>query len=282
MKKVYILPNLCTALNVFAGTFAIIFAIDGLYLHAAIAILAACFFDFFDGVLARLQRAGTLFGKEFDSLADVVSFGVAPAVLMYQFQLAAIGPLKLKLGLGVVFLYVVTCALRLARYNVQASGEERRSFSGLPSPGAGGVVASYVLVAQVHEWALPLWAATGALLGVSILMVSRIPYPSTVELRLSRKKPFVVLVGFAVLIVGLVAFVEVAFCSLFVCYALFGPVRHLYYRVVKRVAVEPPFGVPEEPRAGRRSGGKRRGRRLARLKRRKARRQGRAGDVGAA
>ncbi len=281
MKKVYMLPNLCTALNVFAGTFAIIFAIDGLFLHAAIAILAACFFDFFDGILARLQRAGTRFGKEFDSLADVVSFGVAPAVLMYldRFQLAAIGPLKLKFGLGVVFLYVVACALRLARYNVQASGEERRSFSGLPSPGAGGLVATYVLMAQVHSWArLPLPAVTAGMLGISILMVSRIRYPSSVELQLFRKKPFVVLVAFAVVVVGLVAFIEVAFCSLFACYTLLGPARHLYYRAVKGVALEPPFSVSAELRTGRR-GTVRRPRRSGRFKRRKPK-QGRAGEAG--
>jgi len=280
MKKVYVLPNLCTALNVFAGTFAIVFAIDGFYMHAAIAILAAGFFDFFDGVIARLQHAGTRFGKEFDSLADVVSFGVAPAVLMYRFQLAAIGPFKL--GLAVVFLYVVTCALRLARYNVQASDEERLWFSGLPSPGAGGVVAAYVLLAQAHAWArLPVWAATAAMLGVSVLMVSKIRYPSTVELRLFRKKPFVVLVAFAVVIVGLVAFVEVAFCSLFAAYALFGPARHLYYRYVKGLAVEPPFSVPIEFKAARRR--RRAARRTRRLKRLKHPQphEARAEDTGA-
>ena len=267
MKKVYILPNLCTALNVFAGTFAIVSAIDGRYLHAAIAILAACFFDFFDGVLARLQRAGTQFGKEFDSLADVVSFGVAPAVLVYLYP-----------PQFVVFLFVVACALRLARYNVQASDEERRSFSGLPSPATGGLVATYVLMAQVHGWErLPMPAVTAGMLGVSILMVSRIRYPSSAQLQLFRKKPFVVLVAFAVVVVGLVAFIDVAFCALFTCYALFGPARHLYYRYVQHVAVVPPFGAPAELRGGRSRA--RRPRRARRFKRRKPR-QARAGDAG--
>jgi len=273
MKKVYFLPNFCTALNVFAGTFAIVFAIDGYYLHAAVAILAAGFFDFFDGVIARLQRAGTRFGKEFDSLADVISFGIAPAVLMYRFQLAAIGPPTL--GLGVVFLYVVTCALRLARYNVQASDEERLWFSGLPSPGAGGFVAAYVLLAQVHAWAqLPGWAAMAGMLGVSVLMVSKIRYPSTAELRLFRKKPFVVLVALAVVIVGLIAFIEIAFCSLFAAYALFGPGRSLYYRYVKGLAIEPLPGAPPELDGRRRSRAARRTRRPGRFKRRRARQAG--------
>jgi CDP-diacylglycerol--serine O-phosphatidyltransferase len=272
MKKIYVLPSLCTALNVFAGTASVIFAIDRLYLHAAIAILAAAFFDFCDGAFARLQRAGTLFGKEFDSLADQISFGVAPAVLMYEFQLSAIEPLKFKLGLGVVFLYVVACALRLARYNVQSSGEERHWFSGLPSPGAGGLIATYVLMAQTHPGgALPLPLATALMLGVSLLMVSKIRYPSSAELRLFRRKPFVVLVGIAVVIVGLAAFVEVAFCALFSAYALFGPARHLYYRYVKGLAVEPPFSMPITFRAGRRGDRGRRSRRFGRLRRRKAR-----------
>jgi CDP-diacylglycerol--serine O-phosphatidyltransferase len=253
-------------------------AIDGRYLHAAIAILAACFFDFFDGVLARLQRAGTQFGKEFDSLADVVSFGVAPAVLVYLYrpQLAEIGPLKLKFALGVVFLYVVACALRLARYNVQASDEERRSFSGLPSPAAGGMVATYVLRAEAHEWVLPMPAVAAGMLGISILMVSRIPYPSSAQLQLFRKKPFVVLVAFAVVVVGLVAFIEVAFCALFASYALFGPARYLYYRYVRHVAVVPPFGAPAELRGGRSRA--RRPRRARGFKRRKPK-QARAGDA---
>jgi CDP-diacylglycerol--serine O-phosphatidyltransferase len=281
MKKVYILPNLCTALNVFAGTFAIVAAVDGRTLHAAIAILAACFFDFADGILARLQRAGTQFGKEFDSLADVVSFGVAPALLVYLYRpgLAEIGPLKLKFALGVMFLYIVACALRLARYNVQASDEERRSFSGLPSPGAGGLVATYVLMAQAHEWArLPMPAVTAAMLGISILMVSRIRYPSSAQLQLFRKKPFVVLVAFTVVVVGLVAFIEVAFCALFASYALFGPARHLYYRYVKHAAVVPPFGAQAELDSSGRSRA-RRWRRGRRFKRRKPR-QARAGDAG--
>jgi len=262
MKKIYILPNLCTALNVFSGTFAIVFAMDGRFMPAGIAILAACFFDFFDGILARLHHAGTKFGKEFDSLADVVSFGVAPAVLLYTFQLGALGPLKLKLGLAAVFLYIVACALRLARYNVQATSEERRWFSGLPSPGAGGAMATYVLMAHAHPWlTLPLPLAMAAMLGISILMVSQVRYPSSVELRLFRKKPFVVLVAFAVLIVGLVAFVEVAFCALFASYALFGPVRALYRLYVKHAAVEMPTSLAQEPAGGRRSGSRRRSRR---------------------
>jgi CDP-diacylglycerol--serine O-phosphatidyltransferase len=273
MKRIHILPNLCTALNVFAGTFSIVFAIDGHFMPAAIAILAACFFDFLDGTFARLQRAGTQFGKEFDSLADVVSFGVAPAVLMYlfQFQAAAFAPLKLKFGLGIVFLYVVACALRLARYNVQASGEERRWFSGLPSPGAGGLVATYVLMAHEHAWAtLPLTAATASMLAVSILMVSRIRYPSSAELQLFRKKPFVVLVGFTVVVVCFAAFFEVAFCALFAGYALFGPARHLYVRYVKGLAIERPFGLLAEFKQGERVG-PRRPRRSRRFRRRKAR-----------
>jgi CDP-diacylglycerol--serine O-phosphatidyltransferase len=281
MKRIYILPNLCTALNVFAGSFAIVFAIDGRFMHAAVAILAACFFDFLDGVFARLQRAGTQFGKEFDSLADVVSFGVAPAVLMYmfQFQAVAFAPLKLKFGLGVVFLYIVACALRLARYNVQASGEERRWFSGLPSPGAGGLVATYVLMAQGHAGAqLPLPAATASMLAVSILMVSRIRYPSSAELQLFRKKPFVVLVGFTVIVVCMVAFFEVAFCALFTAYALFGPARHVYYRYVRRLAIERPFGLPAEFKQGERLG-PRRPRRSRRFRRRKPR-LSRSGDAG--
>ena len=114
------------------------------------------------------------------------------------------------------------------------------------------------------------------MLGISILMVSRIRYPSSAELGLFRKKPFVVLVGFAVVVVGLVAFLEVAFCALFAGYALFGPARHLYCRYVKHVAVERPFGVPDELKAGGRS----RPRRPRRRGRHRAK-QARSGEPGA-
>ncbi|MBN1916385.1 MAG: CDP-diacylglycerol--serine O-phosphatidyltransferase [Verrucomicrobia bacterium] len=272
MKKIYILPNLCTALNVFSGTFSIVFAIEGYYAPAAVAILAACCFDFLDGIIARAQRAGTAFGKEFDSLADVLSFGMAPAVLMYLFHRRAdLGPLSLKFGLGVVFLFVVACALRLARYNVQATSEERRWFSGLPSPGAGGMVATYVLMAHTHPWAmLPLPAATAMMLSISILMVSRVRYPSSTSLHLFRKKPFVVLVGASVVIVALVAFLEVAFCALFAFYTAFGPARYLYYRYIKGLAIEPPFNLLAEARAGDRTG-TRRPRRWKQLRRHRTR-----------
>jgi len=157
---------------------------------AARFILIAMFFDFFDGLVARLKKATTKFGQEYDSLADLVSFGVAPAIMIYLAALRNAG----RLGMGVVFIYVACTALRLARFNIQKVSVQKRYFLGMPTPAAAGCVASVLLFNSAHP--LPFANIFLPLLAIllSFLMVSTFKYPAIGMLNLSKKKPFINLV----------------------------------------------------------------------------------------
>ena len=144
---IYILPNLMTTGNLFSGFFAVIQSIKGNYLYAAYAIVVAAIFDQLDGRLARLTRSTSKFGAEYDSLCDLVSFGMAPGVMLFLWALQPFG----RLGWMACFLFVACGALRLARFNVQANVVEKNYFQGLPIPMAAGIVASSVLAFQDLE-----------------------------------------------------------------------------------------------------------------------------------
>lgn len=145
---IYILPNLMTTCNLFAGFFSIIQAIRGEFLLASYAIVVAAIFDQLDGRLARLTRSTSKFGAEYDSICDVVSFGVAPALLLFQWALEPFG----RVGWVACFLFVACGALRLARFNVQVNVVEGNYFQGLPIPMAAGIVASSVLAFTDLGW----------------------------------------------------------------------------------------------------------------------------------
>lgn len=216
---IYILPNLVTTGNLFCGFFAIISSIKGEFSTAAYAIVAASFFDLLDGRLARLTRSTSKFGAEYDSLCDLCSFGMAPAILLHQWALYPFG----RIGWLACFLYVTCGALRLARFNVQANIIEKSYFQGLPIPMAAGIVASAVLA--FTDMGINPMANIGLLLMtflLSFVMVSTFRYRSFKDLDLKERLPF----RFLVLGVGIFAAValrpEVNLFVLFLTYAVLG------------------------------------------------------------
>lgn len=242
-KGIYIIPNLFTSGNLFCGVFSIIAVFNAEYVMAAIAILAASIFDSLDGKLARLTKTTSRFGVEYDSLADLVSFGVAPGLLIYSWALSGYG----RLGWVAVFLFIVCGALRLARFNVQVSGPESSDFVGLPIPAAASLIATLVMLDSyiLHfgkEIRPVLTLAVTYLL--AFLMVSNIRYRSFKKFNLKDRKPFGVLVSLVLLLLVLVTAPQVMLFSLFAIYVLSGvtekPVVALYNRLSKKTGEAPP------------------------------------------
>lgn len=235
-KGIYILPNLLTSGSLFFGFYAIIASFNGKYLYAAIAILASVLFDGMDGKVARLTRSTSRFGVEFDSLSDLVAFGVAPAILVFSWALRPYG----RLGWLAAFLYVACGALRLARFNVQIDTVESRYFRGLPIPAAASLIAAAVLflhrLGEVGETKHLLLLLLIYLL--AFLMVSNIRYHSFKDLKLLKRKRFGTLVGMILAIVVVMAEPEVMIFILAALYLMLGPSSALlgWYRK-KEVAV---------------------------------------------
>lgn len=216
------IPNLLTTGNLFSGFYAIISVFNADYLIASIAILIAAIFDSLDGKSARLVKATSRFGLEYDSLSDVVSFGVAPGLLIYSWALNGYG----RLGWLAVFLYTVCGALRLARFNVQASNSESRHFTGLPIPAAAAVIASIVLldhhILRIGKEIKPLLILI-ITYSLAALMVSSIKYRSFKYLNLRERKPFNFLVSAVLLLIVLIAEPQIMFFLIATAYALSGP-----------------------------------------------------------
>ncbi|MFN3696830.1 MAG: CDP-diacylglycerol--serine O-phosphatidyltransferase [Pseudobdellovibrio sp.] len=222
---VYILPNLVTIANLFSGFYSIIASFQHEYKVAAIAIVVASIFDQLDGRLARLTRATSKFGAELDSLCDVVSFGVAPGILMYLWSLSDFG----RLGLMASFLFAACGALRLARFNVQVGVVEKNYFQGLPIPMAAGIIASAFLAFEDMGW-----NAKGnyGLLLITILlafvMVSNFRYRSFKDIDLKQRLPFRYLI-LGVIVLFIVAIKpEVMLFVLFFGYAALGAIFGIF------------------------------------------------------
>jgi CDP-diacylglycerol--serine O-phosphatidyltransferase len=186
-RAIYLLPNLLTTGTLFAGFYGIVASIDGHYAPACIAVFVAALLDGLDGRLARLTHTESEFGKQYDSLADMVAFGMAPAIIVYLWGLKALAEYGWawgKLGWLAAFLYTVAAALRLARFNVGSKTGDRRFFEGLPSPSAAGLVSSMVwLETDLELGGLPaLTVSTVVTVIAGILMVSRFAYYSFKEL----------------------------------------------------------------------------------------------------
>jgi len=218
---IYVLPNLMTTGNLFCGFFAIIQALKGNFLFAAYAIVVAAVFDLLDGRLARLTRSTSKFGAEYDSLCDLVSFGVAPGIVLFQWALNPFG----RLGWVACFLFVTCGALRLARFNVQANIVEKNYFQGLPIPMAAGIVASSILAFSDLE--LEASANPGLLIMtilLALVMVSNFRYRSFKDLDLKERMPFrYLLLGVGVIVVVALR-PEVMLFVLFIGYAILGAV----------------------------------------------------------
>lgn len=218
---IYVLPNLLTTANIFFGFLAIIQAIKGEYQFAAYAIVAAAVFDQLDGRVARLTHSTSQFGAEYDSLCDLVSFGVAPALLLYLWALHPFG----RIGWVISFLFAACGALRLARFNVQKNIIEKSYFQGLPIPMAAGIVASSVLfytdlqIDPIGSWLLLSMAAL-----LAFVMVSNFRYRSFKDIDLKQRLPFHYLVGAVLLLTIVVLRHEVMIFVVFLSYAVLGAV----------------------------------------------------------
>lgn len=231
MRKIYILPNLFTAGSLFCGLMAIFQAFDqGDWLLAVHLVFLAAILDSFDGLVARLTRTQSAFGANFDSLADAISFGVAPACIVYT-AVAPEYPWIAKVTCG---FYAVFAAMRLARFNVQQSKEEKKSFVGLPSPGGAMTALSVFWVFVNHpqiEWFVsPDKALPVVMVGLGCLMFSNFPYfgPKSVNLaKRHQDEVFVVLVIILFIIVLLKQHIDLIAAGIFVPYALSGPALYL-------------------------------------------------------
>jgi len=222
MKRgVYILPNLFTSGSLFCGFYAIIAAFNENYLYAAVAIAIAVIFDGIDGKVARLTKTTSRFGVEYDSLSDLVAFGVAPAILVFAWALRPYG----KFGWLAAFLYVACGALRLARFNVQLETVESRYFRGLPIPGAAGLIVATIFLCyrfDVRGEVTNLFILLMIYL-LAFLMVSNIRYPSFKNLELLKRKPFSTLVAIVLIIVVVVAEPAIVLFIFAAVYLLLGP-----------------------------------------------------------
>jgi CDP-diacylglycerol--serine O-phosphatidyltransferase len=234
---IYVLPNLLTTVNMFFGFFAIIYSINGNFTWAAYAIVVAAVFDQLDGRVARATNSTSKFGAEYDSLSDLVSFGLAPGLLLFLWSLEPFG----RLGWLASFFYVACGALRLARFNVQAQSVEKAYFQGLPIPMAAGIVASSVLAFEdleldaARSWAL--WVMT-ILLG--FVMVSNFRYRSFKDLDFRHRLPFRYLVLGVFLFAAVAIRPETTLFVLFLTYASLGAVFGIW-----RLRLRPPrIGKP--------------------------------------
>lgn len=189
-RGIYVLPNLFTIGALFAGFYAIVQSMNGRWEHAAVAIFIAMVLDGLDGRVARMTGTQSAFGAELDSLSDMVSFGVAPALVMYVFALKDMG----KFGWIAAFVYCAGAALRLARFNTQLEVADKRFFQGLPSPAAAALVAGFVWVMVEYGFngAEVDWLAAFVILFAGISMVTNFKFYSGKEINLRKSVPFFV------------------------------------------------------------------------------------------
>lgn len=221
-RGIYVLPNLLTVSSLFAGFYAIVAALKGFYTYAAISIFVAMVMDGLDGRVARMTNTMTKFGAELDSLTDMVSFGVAPAIVLYSWSLESLG----KVGWLAAFIYVVAVALRLARFNTQIGKADKKYFQGISSTAGAGFMASIVWIGQdldISPHALSILLAfitviTGA------LMVSNIRYSSFKDVDLKKHVSFVVMLIVVLAVVLISIEPAIVLFALFSLYLLSGPV----------------------------------------------------------
>ena len=237
-RGIYLLPNLFTTCGLFAGFYAIIAAANSQFTAAAIAVFVAGIMDGIDGRVARLTGTSSAFGVQYDSLADLVSFGLAPALVMYHWSLSALkfdGGTMGRVGWAVAFLYAACAALRLARFNTQVGVVDKRWFVGLASPAAAGLMASFVWTCQDFGWSGEelRYAALALTVVAGLLMVSRVRYTSFKGSgsgpKADRVPFFVLVVALAVLIALWIA-PAVTLLATSVLYALSGPLLWLRRR----------------------------------------------------
>jgi len=247
---IYILPNAITTLALFAGFFAIVQAMNNKFALAASAVFVAMVFDALDGRVARLTRTQSPFGAEYDSLSDMVSFGAAPALVIYEWALKGMG----RMGWVAAFVYCACAALRLARFNTNIGVIDKRYFQGLPSPAAAGLIAGFVWTMEafrlepqrIYEMR---WIAWTLAMFAGLTMVSNVRFYSGKDINLRKSVPFGVVVAIAIAIVMLSQVAdnlpELLF-GVFLLYAGSGYVMWLVDRVRRKPPPVPPPVVPPD------------------------------------
>jgi CDP-diacylglycerol--serine O-phosphatidyltransferase len=226
-RGIYLLPNLFTTAALFAGFYAIVQAMNGQYERAAIAVFIAMVLDGLDGRVARLTRTQSEFGAEYDSLSDMVSFGAAPALIMYVWALQPLG----RIGWIAAFVYCVGAALRLARFNTNIDIVDKRYFQGLPSPAAAALVAGFVWIVDDFQIERLLWlryAACVLTLFAGITMVTSVPFYSFKDINFRRSVPFWAVLIIVLALVLVSANPPMVLFGLFVVYSLSGYVVWLW------------------------------------------------------
>ncbi|KTD23859.1 CDP-diacylglycerol-serine O-phosphatidyltransferase (phosphatidylserine synthase) [Legionella lansingensis] len=223
---IYLLPNLFTTASLFAAFYSIVASLKAQYEVAVIAIFIGMLADGLDGRIARLTKTQTAFGAQYDSLSDMVTFGVAPALLLYSWNLHKLG----KVGWLVAFIYTAAVALRLARFNVQVETADKRYFQGLACPPSAAIVSALVWFCYQNDLNHYLVAVVTAIIAIfaAILMVSNVRYYSFKEIDFKGKVPFLYLLVMVILFVAIAANPSVVLFTGFVIYALSGPVQTLF------------------------------------------------------
>jgi CDP-diacylglycerol--serine O-phosphatidyltransferase len=233
MKKgIYLLPSIFTSLSLFCAFYSITASIKGSILHACWAIIIAGVFDGLDGRIARLTGSTSRFGEEYDSLVDMISFGIAPAILVYNWALQPYG----RWGWLVAFLYIICTALRLARFNVQSESRENKYFQGLPTPGAAGMIATTVIIFNnlgmpvIKNVTIPLITCL-----LALLMVSNIRYYSIKDFNFRKRRPFSTLLAFVFLLILFLGEPEIFLFITGVIYTISGPVGFFIMKRKRRI-----------------------------------------------
>mgnify|MGYP000179804379 CR=1 FL=1 len=233
-RGIYLLPNLLTTAGLFSGFFAVVSSMNGHFANAAIAIFVAMIFDGLDGRVARMTNTQSEFGAEYDSMADMVSFGIAPGLVAYNWALSGMG----KFGWLAAFVFVAAAALRLARFNTQVGVADKRYFQGLASPAAAGVIASLVWLGTEYELnGQDFGLVLGLITIVSgLLMVSNFRYNSFKEVDWKGKVNFIVVLLIVLVFVIVAASPAELLSAIFVLYASSGPFTTI--RSVKKLKLE--------------------------------------------
>ncbi len=235
-RGIYLLPNLFTTAALFAGFFAVIVAMQGNFQAAAIGIFVAMFLDGLDGRVARLTNTATDFGKEYDSMSDMVSFGLAPALVVYQWaapMMTDMPPAWSRIGWLAAFFYTVAAALRLARFNSHTDTTNGHYFQGLPSPSAAGLVGGSLWLATDLGLDRP-WALAGAItvtLFAGACMVSNFPYRSFKDYDLVNRVGFRHLLLIPVLFIVIAADPPLTLTGIFLIYGISGPLLYLWRKM---------------------------------------------------
>jgi CDP-diacylglycerol--serine O-phosphatidyltransferase len=229
-RGIYLLPNLFTTAALFSGFYAIVAGMNGDFGHAAVAIFVAMVLDGLDGRVARMTNTESAFGAEYDSLADMVSFGVAPALVAFIWMLQDLG----QLGWIAAFVYVAGAALRLARFNVQSGSVDKKWFVGLPSPSAAAIMAGLVWVLHDFEFEALAGQVLVALViaSLGLLMVSNVRYYSFKDIDLKSRVPFMVLLALVLALAIISIEPPLILLSLFLGYGVSGPLRAVFRKRV--------------------------------------------------